>query len=306
MLYAIDKPLKKIRHPLVIELTNRLISAPLKLTFDETEYLDVILKPRFIDETSSDFFTFVPELFALSHLSTTNEISFFITPNVDCPLIIDAEFIAYFVIQFDVQNGSLAQFAKPSPLYIRVLSNEREFNAREDWCTTEIDCQIPPNGMTCIPDECLLKDNTNSNSETIDITSDSNVNVSENITNSTAAKVNEIGNDICLPLTIQPLTEQNSFNILKYMILFCIVVLLTLVVLHECGCLTKVEIPELMDDDSSATTEEKKIFNTAENLREAQIAIEHLLFQIKHHERNLDIHRQFKNDVHRKDAYYDN
>ena len=72
-------------------------------------------------------------------------------------------------------------------------------------------------------------------------------------------------------------------------------------ILQQLGIVGNVKLPPI---DEEEELEEKKIFNTAENLREAQVAIEHLLWQIYKYEQNLDINKKYEKQIH-NDDYYD-
>ena len=110
--------LKMINIPKIIKLTNRKISEPLKISYelDENEFLEVTLTPNLVE---NDFFTFDPTSFRLSHETRQNYIEFYITPNVDCPLITGEINEAFYVVNWNI-DGELLNFADPTPMYIKV------------------------------------------------------------------------------------------------------------------------------------------------------------------------------------------
>ena len=140
---------------------------------------------------------------------------------------------------------------------------------KEEWCQQEIDCSDPPKGVTCIPDICAL------NSSNIE----------------------------CKAIYAKPGLKQSQYSIIQYIMLGCIVLVLLLVIAKQCGWIGGVKIPETVEEEQEI--EEKKIFNTAENFTEAQVAIEHLLWQIYEHEQNLDMNKKYEKDIHKTDYYDD-
>lgn len=279
--------LKKFTHPIIIELTNRLISEPLRFSFEKSEYLNISLQPTFKED--AEFFTFSPKYLHLSHLAV-GKIEFFITPNVDCPMTVEMTHFGYYVIEFMTINGSSSfsdfDFAKPTPLYIKVMANDQELNSRQEWCESEFNCNSPPNGMTCIPDECVLREG----SDTQQFVAVRNKTQNE----STTEESTQI--DICLPLIVGSLVAQSEIAIVQIIIIVCLAIILLVVFLYECGCLQKVPIPEMEEEDEHEI-KERQIFNTKENMKEAEVAIENLLKQIDSYEKQLDVHARYERNA---------
>ena len=266
-----EKPLQ-IRLPTIIELRNRIISAPQTLFFErrQGEYLDIILIP--ISKTDNEFFKFEPSFFKIqSDIMQSQEIEFYVTSNVDCPMKDDISNISlYYIIDWKI-NGSLGNYMKPTPIYIKVIENMDELNPSQEWCDIDdIDCRDPRVGQTCIIDPCIL------NSSHTD----------------------------CQPLYAKIKEKQSGLIWWQWLMIVIVIIVLLIIFLKFCGCFDKKEKEE-EELESDEEIEEKKIFNTKENFNEAQIAIEKLLEQIYKHEQNLDLNKKYEKDVMIKNYYHD-
>ena len=72
----------------------------------------------------NEFFTFDPEYFEINtEIMQSNQIEFYVTPNVDCPIKDEFSNISlYYIINWQI-NGSIDNYMKPTPIYIRVLES---------------------------------------------------------------------------------------------------------------------------------------------------------------------------------------
>eukprot|EP01083_Nonionella_stella_P006252 18185_1 len=265
--YSKSSALLYITFPSIIEVTNRVISTPQILKFQRGEYLDVVLSPI---AAENGFFTFAPESFKInSEVMQSNEIEFYVTANVDCPMKNeDSNTSLYYVIHWNI-NGSLGNYMKPTPLYMKVVANMEELSPLETWCSEDIDCADPSVGQTCVVDECVL----NSSREH------------------------------CKPLFVQKRRQESGWTVYQYLMIAVVSLVLIVMILRFCGCFERKKEEEEVDSEDE--TEERKIFNTAANFEEAQVAIENLLWQIYEHEQNLDINKKYQKDIHRKNYYDD-
>lgn len=232
------------QYPSIIEATNRMVSDMFVFQFDKTDYADITLTPIFKPEKT--FFLFKPSQFEVSHLFVDNFMHFTIIPNVDCPLRLnDTNMSVYWIIDWNI-TGSIEGYNKPHPMYIKVIENDKESKPQMDWCPqSSIDCSNPPEGMTCFPDQCVLD-----------------------------PKKKE-----CNPLYIW--NVESGYGFKQYAIFASVGLLVIYIILRQIGCLGNPQLPTI---DEEKEIQEKRIFNTAENLREAQVAIENLLWQIYRYE----------------------
>ncbi len=84
---------------------------------------------------------------------------------MDCPISKDSNITGYWTIEWEAE-GNMGGYAMPPPIYVKVLeslylflsffrkktgclTDTQELLSRMHWCTADIDCDDPQDGVTC-------------------------------------------------------------------------------------------------------------------------------------------------------------
>ena len=127
--------------------------------------------------------------------------------------------------------------------------NKKEVTASQPWCPDEIDCTDPPFGQTCVVDECVLDSNQ----------------------------------PLCKPLKVKEFDgPRTGYTKNEYIMISIIAVFVLWNLMQFFGVFNLCKKKEEESEDSSEETQE--IFNTARNMKHAEVAIEALLWQIREFE----------------------